>query len=181
MSITRTGNPTEVAFRVLTGARLAAARRDGDAILDGYVVELKFASGGAINQVRAVKYIPLVVHTGKDWYVIPPNEVVRLAARKKRGQHGENPFENAVFCLDEVAHRRVPESSLAAATLAAVREGHAWPGLQREMAAMLGACRAVTSTTRGNVSRILADGPSAAKALPAVCWQLSLDHTAGAA
>lgn len=63
MSITHDGTPTEARFRLITGACQAAARSDGDALLDGHLVELKYAAGGAVNQVRAVKYIPLVVQT----------------------------------------------------------------------------------------------------------------------
>ena len=61
-------------------------------------VEIKECHSDTINQVRAVKYIPLIIYTGDGsapWIVIPPQEVVRLVATKSRGQHTEVPFESA--------------------------------------------------------------------------------------
>ena len=64
----------------------------GDAELGGAFVEVKKATAATLNQVRAVKYIPLVAyHEPTDtWYVVPAHVIVCLVASKGRGQHTEN-------------------------------------------------------------------------------------------
>jgi len=100
----------------------------GDAELGGTYVEVKKATAATLNQVRAVKYIPLVAfHEPSDtWYVVPAHIIVCLVATKRRGQHTENPFESAtlnIFSLGkyQVAH----EADLKMATLNAIAESPA--------------------------------------------------------
>lgn len=95
------GKAAEDMFIRLTGATRPKAV-DGDAVLFGRPVEIKsttLMNLFTLNQVRACKYIPLVVHhsaTG-TWFVIPASEVVKMVATAKRGQHTENPFECAAI------------------------------------------------------------------------------------
>ena len=65
-------------------------------------VEVRECSANTINQVRAIRYIPLVVFAAGEWYVIPPHEVVRLVAQKSRGQHATLPFESATLSLGQI-------------------------------------------------------------------------------
>jgi hypothetical protein len=99
MSISSAGKSTELLFMTLTGAARSRKRTLGDAVLDGDYVGIKRAASDSINQVRAVKYATLVVHNPPEdvWYVVPAHEVVRLLCGRKRGQHGESPFEFAVL------------------------------------------------------------------------------------
>jgi hypothetical protein len=47
-----------------------------------YHVDVKECHSNTINQVRAIKYQTLVIYNDGIWYVIPPQEVVRLVAQK---------------------------------------------------------------------------------------------------
>lgn len=61
-------------------------------MLDGCPIEVKSATSNTLNQVRAVKYIPLVAYhvPTEAWFVVPAPDVVRLVSSKARGQHTEN-------------------------------------------------------------------------------------------
>ena len=63
---------------------------------------MKRATSLTLNQVRAVKYLPLVVHYAPtdEWYVVPAHVVVAEVSQKRRGQHTENPFESATLSLN---------------------------------------------------------------------------------
>lgn len=118
---------------------------------------MKKASTNTINQVRAVKYIPLVVYSPPDdWYVVPPNEVVRLVALQTRGQHTENPFESAIVSLRNVDRRfRCRDDALRETTLRAVVEGEEHPELREAMAEVLRDCREVADAWLGRVRSLL--------------------------
>lgn len=90
--ISRAGRIAEQRFREITGAAPTGRTSDGDALLEGRPVEVKQASTNTLNQVRPVKYLPLVVLDTRTsgWYVVPPDEVVRLAAQRGRGQHTDS-------------------------------------------------------------------------------------------
>jgi hypothetical protein len=94
--ITTGGASTEALYCKLTDAMPAERRADGDAILDGHLIEIKKTSGKAVNlnQVRPWKYLPLVVYRADhdEWYVISAHRIVRAASTKK-AQHCANPFE----------------------------------------------------------------------------------------
>ena len=119
------GREAERKFREITGASRSNKSADGDAVHEGYNIEIKQASRDTLNQVRAVKYLPLVVLDTRfdEWYVVPPNHVVRLAAAKKRGQHTENPFESATLSLAKLGKYTVSGRNLGSATLEAIQEG----------------------------------------------------------
>lgn len=125
--ITRGGEAAEELFRKITGATKPTGASVGDALLDGdKPVEIKAVGvdSSAINQVRPVKFIPLVVFHARDsqWYVIPAHRVVQHAARRTRGQHCENPFECVGFRIREVADYRISADDLQAATRRAWEE-----------------------------------------------------------
>jgi hypothetical protein len=77
---------------------------DTQVYVDGvwHSIEVKECHSNTINQVRAIKYLPLVIFDGQMWYVIPPHEVVRLVSSKSRGQHTEIPFECANLTLSQL-------------------------------------------------------------------------------
>ncbi len=111
LGISNTGDSAEELFRQLTGATKAPQAALGDAVLCGQLIEVKKASSKTLNQVRAVKYIPLVAYyeRGSQWYVVPANEIVRQCARKARGQHTENPFESATLSITNLAECAVED------------------------------------------------------------------------
>jgi hypothetical protein len=160
VGISSQGKSAEDLFIKLTGAQKAAKAALGDAILENRFVEVKRASGSTLNQVRALKYIPLVVYedTSDSWYVVPAHVVVLEVSRKSRGQHTENPFESATMSLRRLgAYRLEDESQLRHRTLAAIEQSDAYPELQQLMRDILSESEelAVSSLTR--VRQALAD------------------------
>ncbi|MGI8945171.1 MAG: hypothetical protein ACR2GL_02880 [Thermoleophilaceae bacterium] len=134
--ISRSGASVEDDFRRLTGAAKADRAALGDALLDGRYVEVKRASSNTLNQVRAVKYIPLVAYyePKAQWYVVPASEVVRQCARRSRGQHTENPFESATLSIRDLGTSAVPAgSNLKACVLKAIEEADRYPKLRELM------------------------------------------------
>ena len=105
------GRSAEDLFRQLAGAVPAGRAAQGDALLQGHPVEIKRATSDTLNQVRAVKYLPIVVHfaPADEWYVVPAHVVVAAVSRKRRGQHTENPFESATLSLRNLRDWKVGE------------------------------------------------------------------------
>ncbi len=134
------GRDAENEFIRLTGAEPSTTAAQGDAILDGVPIEIKRATSITLNQVRAVKFIPLVVYYVPEdaWYVVPASAVVALVSRKNRGQHTENPFESATLSVRNLDEYRVENpTDLKAITVAAIGEGARHPGLQAAMGEVL--------------------------------------------
>jgi len=134
MGITSKGKDAEELFIKITGAIEIADKARGDCNLDGNDVEVKFADGGTANQVRACKYIPLVVLSNEQWYVVPPNEIVAIA-QYRAGQHGKNSFENLTITVSVLASRgfKTDRFELKQAVLAAVATGNKYPRLKAVM------------------------------------------------
>jgi len=107
--ISRGGKEAEERFMAITGATPTARAALGDAVLDGTTVEIKHTKRTeTLNQVRAVKYIPLVVWvSGEDaWYVIPAHRIVAIVSDRKRGPaHRESV---RVCDAQSQASRRLP-------------------------------------------------------------------------
>jgi hypothetical protein len=140
IGISNSGNSSEDLYRQATGAVKTGKAAIGDALLTGHAVEVKAVGSSTLNQVRAVKYIPLVAHDTKnnEWYVVPPQAVVHLVSLKVRGQHTENPFESATLNLKDLAQYKIGSvSDLAKATLDAVQSGQTFPAVQASMAKVL--------------------------------------------
>ena len=129
----------------------------GDAVMtvdgDTEYVEIKechaeIGKGGTINQVRAIKYICCVIWAPKHrcWYVISPNQLVRLAATKNRGQHTEIPIECMNFSLKGLPddlHTKCTDEQLAATVANAIRRGRRNANLHEMMHRLL---KDITST-----------------------------------
>jgi hypothetical protein len=154
MGISKSGNSTEAAFRKITGASKSGKASLGDAVLSGHAVEVKKASSNTINQVRAVKWIPLVVLDSNDgqWYVIPAPDVVVLVSQKNRGQHTENPFESATLSVKKIREYKTEKSDLKNAVLRAVNRGKKFPILRKSMEKVLSDSKALATLSRSEVA-----------------------------
>ena len=128
-------------------------------MVDGSPVEVKKASKTTVNQVRAVKYIPLVVYyePSGTWYVVPAHHVVRLVAPKARGQHNEIVFECSTLRVNQLGEFRVAkEADLLAATRFAIAAATKYPELKQEMERALREARKLARDTQARVQEILA-------------------------
>lgn len=152
------GRSAEELFREMTGAVPAERATQGDALLDGHPVEVKRATSATLNQVRAVKYLPIVVHYGPadEWYVVPAHVVVAGVSQKRRGQHTENPFESATLSLRNLHAWKVEDPSrLREATLEAIAASDEYPELRSSMEEVLRESRALTDTWLERVRSLL--------------------------
>lgn len=146
------GQGAESAFlRLVPGSRSSGDARLGDVIVSvdhaDHHVEVKechaeAGAGGTINQVRAIKFITCVVWAPKPrcWYILSPDQLVRLAATKSRGQHTEIPFESMNFTLgtlSEEFHSKATDAELAVKVLAAIRRGSVSANLKALMQSLL--------------------------------------------
>jgi hypothetical protein len=143
----------------MTGATRAGTRASGNAVLQGRDVQIRQATTTTLNQVRAVRYIPLVVHRLPQdrWYVIPPQIVVAAVCLKARGQHTENPFESANLSLDDFEAYEVkqPGEKLRDATLRAAEDGDRFPELHEAMGRIVQRSRELAEQARDEVIQIL--------------------------
>jgi hypothetical protein len=157
--ISNTGDQVEAEFRRLTGASKAARASHGDAVIEGWNIEVKKASANTLNQIRAVKFIPLVAKDTRDgtWYVISAPAVVRLVASKQRGQHTENPFESATLNLSSLSQFRVVESNLLNAVKVAIADGKAANDLHSAMKQVLSDSKKLAADSLRRVRRLLDD------------------------
>lgn len=152
------GRSAEQLFREITGAGPARRAAEADALLDGHPVEVKRATSVTLNQVRAVKYLPLVVHyaPGDEWYVIPAHVVVAAVSQKRRGQHTENPFESATLNLNNFAAQRIAGAHrLRSATLQAIEESEQFPQLREAMNDVLRQSRELADDSLRHVRALL--------------------------
>ena len=117
-------------------------------------MEIKKASSNTINQVRAVKWIPLVVFDSNDrqWFVIPAPDVVVLVSEKKRGQHTENPFESATLSVKKILDFRTEKSELESSVLRAVARGKKFPILRKSMEKVLSDSKELAAISRNEVA-----------------------------
>ncbi|MBA3877600.1 MAG: hypothetical protein C0498_11845 [Anaerolinea sp.] len=155
--ISHGGESAEARFRELTGAKSAPTASDGDVLLEGYPVEIKRATTSTLNQVRAVKYIPLVAYYAPEdaWYVVPAHIVVAEAANRSRGQHTEIPFESITLNLKRLSAFRVEEGELWVRTLEAIEQGGLYPELRHEMTEVRKRARAVAQDSVARVHALL--------------------------
>lgn len=153
------GREAEDLFFRLTGASKVPVSSKGDALLEGHLIEIKQATKSTLNQVRAVKYLPLVVYyrPSGSWYVIPAHEVVRRVAAKPRGQHSEIAFECATLSLAALSQFQLDdEGDLRERTLIAIEESARFPELKAEMEYVREQASRLASESRSRVEAILA-------------------------
>lgn len=146
------GQGAESAFlKLVTGSRASDNAKLGDVIVPvdrvDHYVEVKEChaeegAGGTINQVRAIKFITCVVWAPNQrcWYILSPDQLVRLASTKSRGQHTEIPFESMNFTLGSLSedfHSKATDAELQTKVHAAIRRGVAAGNLRDLMASLL--------------------------------------------
>lgn len=152
------GRSAEELFRQMTGAAPAERAAQGDALREGHPVEIKRATSVTLNQVRALKYLPIVVHyaPGDEWYVVPAHVVVAAVSQKRRGQHTENPFESATLSLKNLGARKVDDQrQLHAATLEAIAQSDRYPELRSAMEEVLRESRDLADASLERVRDLL--------------------------
>lgn len=154
------GRSAEQTFREYTGATKPQRASSGDAILEGHPVEIKRATSATLNQVRAVKYIPLVAYhePSNSWYVIPAQAVVAAVSGKRRGQHTENPFESATLNVNSLGQFRVDDpGELRSRTLDAIEASSRYLELKQEMQRVLQESRRLADDSIERVKALLAE------------------------
>ncbi len=156
------GSLAEKRFLEITGAMRPEKQTDGDAAFwhNGAwrYVEIKLTRSSGINQVRAIKFIPLVVLDLKGkrprWLVIPGSDIVDIQCRKPRGQHSECPFESAGLTLTKL-ERFVIREPLTDAVLRAFEVDDKNPELQALMSGVLHELRDLTHRSCTEAKRII--------------------------
>ncbi len=143
-----------------TGATKSLKPGQGDAVLGGSNIEVKMASKSTINQVRAVKYIPLVVlyepdTTTSKWFVVPAHKTVCLVSSKSRGQHTENPFESATLNVSALGEFETLEKDLKQATLDAITAAGKYPQLKAAMDVVLKESKDLADKSIKDVAAVL--------------------------
>jgi hypothetical protein len=159
--ISNQGDATETRFRELTGATRTTRASLGDAVIAGHAVEIKAASSDTLNQVRAVKFIPLVAFhkTSCKWYVLSAPDIVALVHEKSRGQHTENPFESATLSIRQLERFHVAESELKNAVLEAITKGKRFGDLKKIMDDVLLDSKRLAEISRQRVSKLIFQNP----------------------
>lgn len=113
-AIRNEGAPAEAAFLEVLGnnAQPSDSAKQGDCrfLHNGqwHYIEIKHCEKDTVNQVRAIKCIPVVVFSPdrgtRRWAVLSPKAVTQMVMRKKRGQHTEIPFECATLSRNNLLH-----------------------------------------------------------------------------
>ena len=147
-AISREGDKAEELFlQLVSASRRSSSAAMGDAVVtvDGkdVSIEVKKCSSdrgiGTINQVRAIKFIPLVVYNPAidRWYVVPATELVRFATQKSRGQHTEIPYESMNIGLGNIGDWECDPRELGGRLIEAVRFDRANERLKAAMSELL--------------------------------------------
>ncbi len=169
-AIRNEGKPAEQAFlKLVANARPSDVARYGDAIVtvDGTstYVEIKHVTSNTINQVRAVKFIPLIIFSpqfiDRPWAVLPAHEVVRMVLPKARGQHTEIALECANLSLSGIdVTFRCNAADLDATVRNAVRAARTYESLAGILPDLVNALRELNETFRARIENALRQGDS---------------------
>jgi hypothetical protein len=167
-AIRNEGKPAEKAFlRLVKNALPSDVAHCGDAIVsvDGApsYVEIKHVTSNTINQVRAVKFIPLVIYSpqfgDRPWAVLPAQEVVDLVLPKARGQHTEIALECANLRLPRIADRfRCTNAGLDNAVQSAVRTARKYRTLELTLRDLVDQLRALNAMFQTRIEDALRAG-----------------------
>jgi hypothetical protein len=134
--ISATGRTAEAEFCRLTGFSICHDRGRGDALatVDGIPtpVEVKKCSASTINQVRPIKFLPLVIYNeaNRCWYVIGPVPLIKYACGRGRGQHTEIPFESVTLNINAWELYKVGPESLKSRVVEVIRESRRHCGIE---------------------------------------------------
>lgn len=166
-AIRREGDHAENEFRRLVPrAEKSDDQKSGDArlLVDGtvYYLEIKQCHSNTVNQVRAIKFIPLVILAPKlapRWIVLPPQEVVRLVAGKSRGQHTEIPFESANLSLTGIPERfRCSDADLPQRVIDSIQGARRYAAVEAELRRLQAALVDLKSRVREQILQALDAG-----------------------
>jgi hypothetical protein len=165
-AIRHEGDKAEHLFLRLVGDSVKSRdskRGDALVLVDGnqHYVEIKQCQSGTINQVRAIKFIPLIVYAPNEsntpWLVVPPQEVIRLVLNKSRGQHTEIPFESANLSPNSISNKfRCKDEDLETKVRDAIRDGSKHGDLQAVMNTLHSELIALKERTKSKVDEIFA-------------------------
>jgi len=164
--ISNQGRDAEALFvRLVRGSRKIARAAAGDAEVDvdGITTSIEIkkcdapGQSGTINQVRAIKFIPLVVYnpTQNCWYVVPATELARFAASKARGQHTEISFESMNLSLKSILKWVCSAEHLDDAVRRAIRFDREHRGIQQALDALLRELKTLGAQRRQDIARLL--------------------------
>jgi len=165
--ISYAGYEAEAMFRRLVPFSIdttSPSKGDVRVILGGveHYVEVKSCrsvKGGIANQVRAIKYLTIAIHTPARktaWIVFPANVVLKYVMQKARGQHSEVPFENATVSLGEWADEFACTSEeLPRRVMGAIFEAGRYPDLKRSMDLLMYDLKRLSYRARDEVEQIL--------------------------
>jgi hypothetical protein len=153
-------------IRLVKGAEESDADKKGDAIvrLDGraHYVEVKYTTSNTINQIRAIKFIPLVIYSPQlpvPWAVLPAHEVVRMVSEKNRGQHTELALESANMTLSSISSSfRCRPQELSDTVHQALRAADRYPSLQQLLQDLITRLTSIKEEFREAVRLALAEG-----------------------
>jgi len=156
----------QLLLQLVENSQDSDSSKRGDAIVTvdgvGSYVEIKYTTSNTINQVRAVKFIPLVIYSPQmplHWAVLPSNEVVRLVFEKARGQHTELALECANMSLSGIPVTfRCSDEALSDAVHNAIREARKYSELKRKMDELLAELRGMETRYRAAVRDALRTG-----------------------
>lgn len=166
-AIRNEGKPAEQLFlQLVKASRDSDSSKRGDAIVtvDGQpsYVEIKYTTSNTINQVRAIKCIPLVIYSPQmalHWAVLPAHEVVRLVFKKARGQHTELALECANLSLSGILGTfRHSDEALSEAVHGAIRDAQKYPELKVTMDELLNELREMEARYQEGVREALSMG-----------------------
>lgn len=166
-AIRHEGDEAESLFLSLVkSARRSDSQKKGDAVVDvdgkSHYVEVKQCTSNTINQVRAIKFIPLVVlapQLSPQWLVVPPHEIVRLVVSKARGQHTEIPFESANLSLKGIAARfGCEDSDLDDTVTDAIRLSGKYSGVRAELGKLSSVLARLNEDTKTAIRLALNEG-----------------------
>jgi hypothetical protein len=158
-NIRKEGRIAENLFCQITGASKPTHSQDGNAVLDGYFIAIAKVGKDTINQVRAVKYLPLVAYDEPNdtWYVVPAHVLVAEVAKKDRGQHGEIAFECVNLSLSHFHQYRLDsKEELKARVLQAIAESNKFPDLKKRMAQVIDDAATLSKKSRTDVLAVIA-------------------------
>lgn len=153
--ISYSGTDAETLFCLYTGAVLSGVT-EYDAELAGIHVEIKWAGGGTLNQVRPIRFNVLVACSPDGWFVVPAWRVVEIAATRSRGQHTDDCWASVGFGLSKIKDFFVHDpDNLRQAVLNAHDEDSKFDALQALMRVHAGKAKANVEFTRGAVRSVL--------------------------
>ena len=127
-----------------------------------HYLEIKQCHSNTVNQVRAIKFIPLIIlapNLAPRWVVLPPQEVVRLVAGRARGQHTEIPFESANLSLNGIPDRfRCPDQELPQRVEEAIRGARRYAAVGAELARLQDSLEELKTEVRNRILQALETG-----------------------